>query len=381
MDQFAEIRACDEAGRTLPGLAYRDPDIYQAEVEGIFRTGWISVTCGQNVPNSGDLFPIRIAGQSLFVARDEEDRLRVFYNICRHRGMRLVDEPCHARGGRISCPYHAWTFGVDGQFKSAPHLHRDEKRGPLSQAEMDPLGLISIRSAVWRDIVFVNLSGDAKPFEDFIRPLAERISHWTESELRPLCTDEYEVQANWKLAAENFLDVYHLPVVHPQEGEGFGSALATDDVGVSENIIGVVMLEGVEPEAGLEESLLPRFPGLQEDEQERLEIFSIFPNTLLIVEPDCSQVIVLRPQSAGVTEETFANYVVTEASLAEPLAEERAELREASVKINDQDVNLLAGLQQSRSMDVGGDTKPSKAWDTTSQRFQRIWARKLLASR
>ena len=112
-----------------------------------------------------------------------------------------------------------------------------------------------------------------------------------------------------------------------------------------------------------------------------MEIFSIFPNTLLLVEPDCSQVIVLRPQSAGVTSETFANYVVSDASQAESLADERAELRRSSLEVNDQDAGLLAGMQLTRSMDIGGDTQPTEAWDTTPQRFQRIWARKVLAGR
>lgn len=150
------------------------------------------------------------------------------------------------------------------------------------------------------------------PSEDLIRPLADRLIHWTESELRPLCSDEYEIQANRKLAAE---------------------------------------------------------------------IFSILPNTLLLVEPDCSQVIVLRSQCAEVTSETFANYVVGDASQAESMAEERAELRREALDANDQDAGLLAGLQLTRSMDLGRDTQPTESWDTTPRRFQRIWAHKLLAAR
>lgn len=381
MDPFSEIRASHDAGRVAPGLAYRDSDVYEAEMAQIFRTSWISVTCGQNVPKPGDLFPVRIAGQSLFVARDDEGQVRVYYNMCRHRGARLVDDPCHARGGRISCPYHAWVFGIDGQLKSARHLYRGENKSGLDPSDMDRLGLIPVRSTVWRDIVFVDLSGDAKPFEDFIRPLADRISHWTESELRPLGTNEYEIHANWKLVAENFVDIYHLPVVHSQVPGGFSGALATVDVEISDDIVGLVMTEGYGEGSGQDEWLLPHFSGLREDEQERLEIFSIFPNTLILVEPDSQQVIVLRPQSAGVTSETFADYVVSDAAFAESLADERAEFRRESLEVNDQDATLLAGLQQTRSMDVGGDTLLSEAWDVTIQRFQAIWTRKLLAGR
>jgi choline monooxygenase len=385
MVPLAEIRACYEAGRVLPGLAYRDSEVFETEVAQVFRAGWISVACGQNVPNSGDLFPIRIAGQSLFVARDEGGRVRVFYNLCRHRGAPLVEQPCQAKGGRIICPYHAWTYGVDGQLKSTLRLRGGAKNAPPSSPEaaagLDRLSLIPVRSAVWRDIVFVNLSGDAQPFDEFIRPLADRIANWTESELRPLCTDEYEIQANWKLTAENFLDTYHLPVVHPQLSAGFGGSLSIEDVEISDDIIGVVMPDGYGEEAGQADWLLPRFSGLREDQQIRLEIFCIFPNTLLIVEPDCSQVIVMRPQSAGVTCETLANYIVSDASHAEALAGERAELRKESLENNDQDAALLASLQLSRSMDVGGETQPSEEWDTTPQRFQRIWARQVLGGR
>jgi phenylpropionate dioxygenase-like ring-hydroxylating dioxygenase large terminal subunit len=382
MDPFAEIKACYEAGRVLPGLAFRNPDVYEAEVEGIFKTSWISITCGQNVPQNGDLFPIRIAGQSLFVVRDEEGQVKVFYNVCRHRGARLVGEACQAKGGKIVCPYHAWAFGTDGQLKSAPYLDRGTKKGPLAPVDMDQLGLFPVRSVVWRDIVFVNLSGDAEPFEDFIRPLADRISNWAESELRPLSTDEYEIQADWKLAAENFLDVYHLPVVHTKAIDSFGGALATVDIEISEDIIGIVMTEGaLGADAPESDWLLPKFPDLREDQKDTLEIIAIFPNTMLIVEPDCQQTIVLRPQSAGVMTQTLATYVVSDASQVEARAEERKELRREAMEVNDEDAVLLAALQQTRSMEIAGETVPSEAWDTTPQRFQQLWVRKLLAGR
>jgi choline monooxygenase len=381
MDPFSQIRACYKAGRVVPGRAYIDTDVYQAEMAEIFRTSWISITCGQNVPGPGDLFPVRIAGQSLLVARNDEGEVRVYYNLCRHRGARLIDEPCQAREGRIVCPYHGWSFGTDGQLKAAPHLYRDENRNRLDPSDRVRLGLIPVRSTVWRDIVFVNLAGDAEPFEDFIRPLADRLEHWTETELRPLATHEYDIQANWKLAAENFVDVYHLPVLHSQIPGGFSGALAAEDIEVSDDIVGLAMVQGYGEGSGQEEWGLPHFSGLSEEEQLRLEIFSIFPNTLLLVEPGSSQVIVLRPQSAGVTHETFADYIVSDASMVDSLADERAEVVQSSLEVNDQDAKLLASLQVTRSMDVAGETQPSDVWDVTILRFQRIWARKLLANR
>jgi phenylpropionate dioxygenase-like ring-hydroxylating dioxygenase large terminal subunit len=376
-----EIQRSYDEGRPLPGSAYRDSRVFKVESETLFRETWISLACGQNVPERGDLFPVRIAGQSLLVLRDDAGEVRVFYNLCRHRGAPLAVAACRARAGHIVCPYHAWSYGLDGQLVAAPHYHRGKSSAQPSSKERADLGLLPVRSAVWRDIVFANLSGEAPPFEDFIRPLDERIARWTESELRPLSSDEYEIQANWKLTAENFLDAYHLPIVHSQIGSSFSPWLKSEDVEVSEDIIGIVVPDGYgyAEGAGEQDSPLPRYSGLRADDQLRIELFSIFPNTLILVEPDNQQVIVLRPQGPGVTVETFANYLVSDASQSEDLAKARDEIYREAIEVNDQDEVLLAALHRTRSMDVGSKTELNQAWDQTIARFQRIWADKLLA--
>jgi choline monooxygenase len=372
-----EIRNSYDDERPLPGVAYRDAGIFAAEAETLLRETWVSVACGQNVAERGDLFPVRIAGRSLLVVRDGEDTIRVFYNLCRHRGAPLAASKCRAKAGRIICPYHAWSYGLDGGLVAAAHFHRDPA-APPSEEEREGLGLLPVRTAVWRDIVFVNLSSDAQAFEDFIRPLDERLTPWTAAELSPLASDEYEIQANWKLAAENFIDAYHLPVVHSQLGSGFDWILGTEDVALSDDIVGIVLPQGYDAGSEQADSPLPRFSGLGESEALRIEVFSVFPNTLILVEPDFQQVIVLRPQSPGLTHETFANYVVSDASQREDLAKVRDESYRSSIEINDQDATLLASLQATRSMDVGAETHLTQAWDQTNRRFQRLWARKLL---
>ena len=378
MRPIEEIRDGYDADRPLPGIAYRDADVFALETR-LLRDSWTSVACGQNVAKLGDLFPVRIAGQSLFVARDRDAEIRVFYNLCRHRGAPLVDAPCRAPAGGIVCPYHAWRYELDGRLLAAPHFHRDSSSGQPSIEERKGLGLLPVRTAVWRDIVFVNLSGKAPAFEDFIRPLDERLAHWPAEELRPLSSDEYEIQANWKLATENFIDAYHLPVVHPQIGGGFSGILSVEDVEVSDEIVGFAMPQGYGEGSGQVDSPLPRFSRLAADEQLRIEVFSIFPNTLMLVEPDNQQVIVLRPEGPALTRETFANYLVSDASQAEALAKDRQDVHREAIKINDQDAVILASLQQTRSMDVGGETQPTQAWDAANRRFQRLWSQKLLA--
>ena len=106
----------------------------------------------------------------------------------------------------------------------------------------------------------------------------------------------------------------------------------------------------------------------------------IFPNTLILVEPDTSQVITLRPQGAGVTHESFANYVATDASLTDEMAELRDEYHQSSNLVNEQDLKLLEGLQKSRAMDAANGTQMSKEWDQTVSRFQRIWSDALVGT-
>ncbi|MEE8473902.1 MAG: aromatic ring-hydroxylating dioxygenase subunit alpha [Myxococcota bacterium] len=374
-----EIRNSYDEERPLPGVAYRDEGVFAAEAETLLRDSWVSVACGQNVAEPGDLFPVRIAGQSLLVLRDSDGRIRVFYNLCRHRGAPLANEKCRARAGHIVCPYHAWSYGLDGSLVAAPYFHRDRDSVHPSAQEREGLGLLPVRTAVWRDIVFVNLSSDAQNFEDFIRPLDERLARWTAAELRPLSSDEYEIRANWKLAAENFIDAYHLPVMHSQIGLGFREALGTEDVELSDDIIGLVLPTGYGEGSSPAEPPLPRFSGLGADQALRIEVFSVFPNTLILVEPDNQQVIVLRPQSPGVTQETFANYLVSDALEREDLAKVRDDYYRWSIEVNDQDAALLARLQLTRSMDVGGKTQLNPSWDQAIRRFQRLWARKLLS--
>jgi choline monooxygenase len=377
--KLATIADRHERNEVLPGFAYRDENVFDLEVERLFQREWVSITCAQSVPEPGDVFPVMIAGQSLLVVRDKDGDVRVFYNLCRHRGAELIDKACKPRGGRLVCPYHAWSYNLKGEFLRAPYLYRNSDNTQPDETAREKLALIPVRSEVWRDIVFVDLSGVAKPFESLIAPLDERLARWNADELRALSSVEYSLAANWKLAAENFLDAYHLPVLHSQIGGGFTGALQIEDVDVSDRIAGFVMPIGYGVERKESDGGLPRFSGVGDDE-ERIEVFVIFPNTLILVEPDNSQIITLRPQGAGVTHESFANYVATDASQTDEMAEFRNEYHQSGNQVNEQDVKLLEGLQRSRAMDAANETQMSKEWDQTVSRFQRIWSDALVGA-
>lgn len=376
--RLEDIRDFLKGQRPLPGHVFRDEEIFQDETRRIFSREWISVACAQSVAKPGDVFPVYVAGYALLVVRDKSDQVRVFYNMCSHRGSTLATEPCHARGGLLSCPYHGWVFSLDGSLKNAPFLNQTEDHSRANPEELRDRGLISVRSAVWRDIVFVDISGLADPFEEMIAPLDAHLRPWSAEELYPLSANEFTAETNWKLAAENFVDAYHLPVVHSQLCPTFKGVLEQSCSVLSDRIAGMIMPKGYGADRAKEGIQLPVFSGLKEDEKMRVEAFFIFPNTLILVEADYQQVIVLRPQGAALLHETFASYLVSADAISKARLALCEETDRSSLEVNDQDIALLEELQKSRSMPAADQTRLASEWDQTVTAFQKTWARVFL---
>ena len=156
---------------------YIDPDLFESEKSAVFFSNWAALGFAKNVPEPGDAEPVDFIGQPLLIVHGRDGVVRVFQNTCRHRGMILVSEKQKLRGA-IRCPYHSWCYDHDGALKTTPHVG-----GPGNNIHEDidrsTLGLIEIRAHIWRDIIFVNLSGDAPAFDDYAADLKER---WAEFE-------------------------------------------------------------------------------------------------------------------------------------------------------------------------------------------------------
>jgi phenylpropionate dioxygenase-like ring-hydroxylating dioxygenase large terminal subunit len=195
--------------RTLPWSWYADPAVLQLERERIFRRSWQYVGHLGDVPEPASFFATTVGGVPVVVVRDREDEIRAFLNVCRHRGS-LV---CEGSGRRetLQCPYHAWTYGLDGRLITAPRAKRE---GGIDESA---LGLVPLRLDTWGPLLFVNPDRDASPLEDFLDGLPERIAEAGIDlyALRFLQRSESELECNWKVSAENFLECYHCPTAHP----------------------------------------------------------------------------------------------------------------------------------------------------------------------
>ena len=195
--------------RTLPWSWYTDPTVLRLEQERIFRRSWQYVGHTGDVAEPGSFAATRVGDVPVVLVKDSDETLRAFLNVCRHRGSVI----CEGSGKRatLQCPYHAWTYGLDGRLLSAP---RSAQEGGF---ETDELGLVPLRLETWGPLVFVNPDLDAAPVSDLLEDLPERIAAAgiNLDTLRFHLRAEYELEANWKISAENFLECYHCAVAHP----------------------------------------------------------------------------------------------------------------------------------------------------------------------
>ena len=194
---------------TLPYSWYVDPDIAAAERERIFRASWQYAGHVGELDGPGSMFPTQVGGLPVVVVQDRDGTLRAFLNVCRHRGTVLVDEP--QTRGTIQCPYHAWTYGLDGTLRGAPRS-KDE---PGFDASC--LGLVPVQVDTWGPFVLVNPDLDAPGLEVALGSLPEVVAAngLDVDALRFHHRVSYEIQANWKIAIENYLECYHCQLNHP----------------------------------------------------------------------------------------------------------------------------------------------------------------------
>jgi len=155
----------------LPNAHYIDPAVFAEERDALLFGQWAGLAVAADVPEAGDAKPITFMGMPLLLLRDRNDQVRVFQNTCRHRGMILVEEPRKIEGA-IRCPYHSWCYSTEGKLVSTPHVG-GPGRNTHPDVDRATLGLIEIRSHIWRDVVWVNVDGQAPEFEVAMKPVMD----------------------------------------------------------------------------------------------------------------------------------------------------------------------------------------------------------------
>jgi choline monooxygenase len=198
---------------TLPYSWYADPEILRREQERIFRSAWQYVGHTGEAPEPGTFFAARAGRTPVAITRARDGELRAFLNVCRHRGFPVVEGA--GRRETLQCPYHAWTYNLDGSLRSAPRAEE------LEGSDMGELGLCRVAVDTWGPFVFVNTSPDAEPLADALGSMPAQVAELglDVDELVFYTRWQTELDANWKVVCENFLECYHCSVAHPQLAE------------------------------------------------------------------------------------------------------------------------------------------------------------------
>src|ERR1700736_326299 len=287
--------------QTLPSNWYYRDDIYALEKERIFCREWLCVAREEELPAPGDFRVLDVVGESIILVRNRQGALRAFYNVCRHRGSRLcrTDEAAPAgmavRGGVIAarsilCPYHQWSYDLDGHLLAAPHMS-DVPGFDKSAISLYPVGV-----ECWGGFIFLNLTpAEAQPFGAQLGEIPERTQRYPLAGLRIGHSITYRVAANWKAICENYNECYHCGGVHPELCSVVPAFRDAGGAGL-DWLRGVPHREGANTFTHSRTTTRRPFPTLNQDERERHKGEVLYPNLFVSLARDHVAAFILQPR-------------------------------------------------------------------------------------
>lgn len=380
-ETYRHTRAPVDLAVTLIPDAYTSWEFFEIESERVFASSWIVVGFASQVGKPGDVIVAEVAGRSIIVTRDKQGELRAFHNVCRHRATKLLDDDTRAvRNNRIRCPYHSWTYDLQGTCLGTPLFEGsdipEEARAAFDMSEVRGFdradyGLLKVRAESWGFLVFVNLDPDAAPLTEQLGDLPERFSDYRLDEWPVVREKGYEIAANYKLIGENFLEYYHLPWVHPElvqvsriedhyrwQGPGLYSGFCTTPI--SQNTEG----------GGWQG--LPALSTLTGEDAESGRFVLLFPNVALSVLPNHAFVLIANPVGPDHTVER-AMILSHPESLDTPDAEkELDQLMKFWDLVNLQDIEIVERVQEGISNPAYRGGRMCYQFEETLHRFQNI---------
>lgn len=213
---YAAVRRPLLDAETPPTWCYTSEAFYRREVERIFHKVWNFLGAADQIANPGDYFTVTFAGVPVIILRDQDGVLRAFANSCRHRGSALLDGSGNCK--RIVCPYHSWSYRLDGSLAAAPEMQQTHNFDPAEN------GLVPLKLETWGGFLFLNFDPDAGPLSEFLGDLPERVGAYRLEDMACSRRKEYVIECNWKLFVENAKESYHIATVHRQTINKYASA-------------------------------------------------------------------------------------------------------------------------------------------------------------
>ena len=280
-----------QGSRTMPGECFTSPAILAEETERIFARGWSCVGRSASLARPGDYLLASIAQESIIVVRDRSGAVRAHFNVCRHRGTRICAETSGHFIETIQCPYHAWTYGLDGRLVGAPHMHEaegfDKREHSLHAAAL----------AEWEGFLFVSIAREPQPFEAQWAPMRGRLSRFGLDGLVVGHRVVYDVRANWKLVFENYSECLHCPTIHPKLATVLPYQSGANDLTEGPFLGGYMEIKPPNQSA----TMSGRACGVAiradvpDAERSRAYYYTLMPNLLLSIHPDYVNYYLVHP--------------------------------------------------------------------------------------
>jgi phenylpropionate dioxygenase-like ring-hydroxylating dioxygenase large terminal subunit len=343
------MEADPDEGWSLPAWTYGDAEFFSVEMERVLRPSWQVVCHLSDVPSPGSWHTLEFLGESIIVVRGKDDQVRAFTNVCRHRGSRLVDGSSGC-AKKLVCPYHAWTYELDGRLAGVPGKSR------YPAFDTADHGLAPVEMEIWRGFIFVRLKAGGPAVSEMMGPYEERVAPYRFEELRALGRVTLRRRpVNWKNVADNYSDGLHIPIAHPGLTRLFGRGYGVEAEENVDRMWGALIER---PSANLSErlyqSLLPPVPHLPDEAQRLWLYFKLWPNVAFDIYPDQVDFMQFLPISPTETLIREISYV---------LPDDRREMKAARYlnwrinrQVNAEDTILIARVQagmQSQSFTVG----------------------------
>lgn len=365
----------------MPNAVYRDRELFEFERDEVFSRTWVALTFTSDAPQERYVYPVDFMGMPVLLVRTEGE-FRVYHNVCSHRGMTLVKEAGPAKRV-IRCPYHSWSYDLDGDLVSTPHI------GGIGSNDVEGFdrrlhGLKEIRSAIWMGVIFINLDGAADEFDSHTESLQSRWEDYAgRGSLNHLVAPgedqriDLALNCNWKLPIENYCEAYHLPWIHPGLNS-YSPLSAHESFSLDEKTSGQISHQYTLTDiAGLK---LPLFSGWQQDMQSHAEYFSFYPNLLLGIQADHAFAIVLMPKAPDRTEERLQLMYVNHEASSDTYRPCREKIIKAWREVFIEDIDAVEGMQKGRESSGFDGGTFSPVMDTSTHHFHRWVAKRYLSA-
>ena len=293
LSDLSALAARDLSEATAPPKAlYTSPDILALEQQHIFGASWLCAGRADEIPSPGDYMTYELGPQPVILVRGRDGEITARANTCRHRMMRLVEG--RGRASRFTCPYHAWTYSLDGELAAAPHMER------TSCFDRDRLSLASVRSEIYQGWIYVTLNDAARSVADTLAPLTPVIARYGQEHYRTIFTEEHVWDTNWKCLTENFMESYHLPVAH-RATVGANFTVAENTFGETDEDDEFVFQFFTKTEGAPVGRAHPANDRLEGDWRHTSVMPTVFPSHMYVLAPDHLWYLSLQPDGVGRT--------------------------------------------------------------------------------